>query len=329
MLRSLLFTVIYGAVMALQDSSLDMHWLLWKKNHSKIYTSEVEELGRREIWERNLRLITVHNLEASFGMHTYHLGMNHMGDKTREEILQMFAGTRVPPNLTRRSSTFVASAGISVPDSLDWREKGYVTEVKDQGSCGSCWAFSAAGALEGQLKRTTGQVKSLSPQNLVDCSSKYGNEGCNGGYISRAFQYVIDNGGIDSDEAYPYTAMDGQCRYDQAQRAANCSSYNHVSQGDEEALKQAVATIGPISVAIDATRPTFILYHSGVYNDPTCTQKTNHAVLVVGYGSLNGEDYWLVKNSWGTRFGDGGYIRIARNKGNMCGIANYAYYPLM
>ncbi|KAI5618194.1 cathepsin S,-like 2, tandem duplicate 2 precursor [Silurus asotus] len=329
MLRSLLLTVICGAVVALKDPTLDMHWMLWKKSHSKTYTSELEDFGRRDIWERNLRLITRHNLEASLGLHTYELGMNHMGDMTGEEILQMIAGTRVPPNLNRRTSTFVASAGIAVPDTVDWREKGYVTEVKNQGSCGSCWAFSAAGALEGQLKRTTGQVKSLSPQNLVDCSSKYGNKGCNGGLMTKAFQYVIDNGGIDSDEAYPYTAMDGQCRYDQSQKAANCSSYSYVSEGDEEALKQSVATIGPISVAIDATRPTFILYRSGVYSDSSCSQDVNHGVLAVGYGNLNGEDYWLVKNSWGTGFGDGGYIRIARNKGNMCGIANYACYPIM
>ncbi|KAL6488559.1 hypothetical protein MHYP_G00023000 [Metynnis hypsauchen] len=328
MLRSLLFTVLCGATVALTDPDLDFHWQLWKKTHSKIYSSKVEELGRREIWERNLRLITLHNLEASLGMHTYDMGMNHMGDMTTEEILQTLAGTRVPSNL-KRTSSFVASTGASLPDSIDWRENGYVTDVKQQGACGSCWAFSAAGALEGQLKKTTGQLLSLSPQNLVDCSTKYGNKGCNGGYMSHAFQYVIDNGGIDSEEYYPYTGLDGQCRYDPSHRAANCSHYYFVSEGDEEALKQAVATIGPISVGIDATRPQFIMYRSGVYNDPSCTQKINHAVLAVGYGTLNGQDYWLVKNSWGTSFGDGGYIRMARNKGNMCGIASGACYPVM
>ncbi|KAK3551186.1 hypothetical protein QTP70_013864 [Hemibagrus guttatus] len=328
MLRSLVFIVIFGAVVALKDPTLDMHWTLWKKNHSKSYTSELEEMGRREIWERNLRLITLHNLEASLGMHTYELGMNHMGDMTTEEILQMFAGIRIPSNLARRSSTFAASAGVSVPDSVDWRDQGYVTEVKNQGSCGSCWAFSAAGALEAQLKKKTGRLLSLSPQNLVDCSVPYGNKGCNGGYMSAAFQYVINNG-IASEEAYPYTGVDGQCRYDQSQRVANCTSYRYVSGGDEEALKQAVATIGPISVAIDATRPSFILYRSGIYNDPSCSHDVNHGVLAIGYGSQNGDDYWLVKNSWGTRFGDGGYIRMARNKGNMCGIASYPCYPIM
>ncbi|XP_062848547.1 cathepsin S-like [Trichomycterus rosablanca] len=329
MLRSLLFTVLFGTALAITDPSLDLHWQMWKKNHSKIYSTEVEELGRREIWERNLHMITLHNLEATMGMHLYVVRMNHLGDMTEAEIMQSLAGTRVPPNLRRPTLPLVASSGRSVPDSIDWREKGYVTEVKQQGSCGSCWAFSSAGALEGQLMKTTGRLVSLSPQNLVDCSFKYGNMGCNGGFMSEAFKYVIDNGGIDSDRDYPYTASEGPCRYNPSQRAANCSSYNFVSGGNEEALKEAVATIGPISVAIDATRPKFVMYHSGVYSDPTCTQNVNHAVLVVGYGTLNGEDYWLVKNSWGTSFGDGGYIRIARNKGNMCGIASYACYPIM
>ncbi|XP_030640894.1 cathepsin S-like isoform X1 [Chanos chanos] len=278
MLRALLIVVLCGASMALTDPNLDLHWQMWKKTHYKSYENEVEELGRRELWEKNLRLITLHNLEASMGMHTYDLGMNHMGDL---------------------------------------------------GACGSCWAFSSVGALEGQMKKTTGRLFSLSPQNLVDCSSKYGTMGCNGGWMYDAFRYVIANGGIESDASYPYVGVQQQCHYDPSKRAANCSSYNFVAKGDEQALKEAVATIGPISVAIDATRPQFILYRSGVYNDPSCSQRINHAVLVVGYGTLNGQDYWLVKNSWGTAFGDGGYIRMSRNKGNQCGIASYGTYPIM
>ncbi|KAK9961057.1 hypothetical protein ABG768_008874 [Culter alburnus] len=206
---------------------------------------------------------------------------------------------------------FVGSSGASVPDSLDWREKGYVSSVKHL------------------LMKTTGKLVDLSPQNLVDCSSSYGDKGCSGGFMDHAFQYVIDNGGIDSEASYPYEAVQGQCRYNPAQRAANCTKYYFVSEGDEEALKDAVANIGPIAVAIDATHPKFVLYHSGVYNDPSCTQKINHGVLVVGYGAIDGQDYWLVKNSWGTGFGDGGYIRMARNQNNMCGIALYPCYPVM
>nr|XP_055066508.1 cathepsin S, ortholog2, tandem duplicate 1 [Misgurnus anguillicaudatus] len=329
MFGSLLFVVFCGAALAHFNSNLDQHWEMWKKTHGKSYTSEVEELGRREVWERNLQLITIHNLEVSMGMHSYDLGMNHMGDMTSEEILQTLAVTRVPPGFRRQIGRFRGSSGSAPPESLDWREKGYVTGVKMQGACGSCWAFSSVGALEGQLKKTTGKLIDLSPQNLVDCSSKYGNKGCNGGFMSSAFQYVIDNGGIDPETSYPYEAVQGQCRYNPSVHAANCTKYYFTPQGDENALKQALADVGPISVAIDATRPQFIMYRSGVYNDQTCTKNVNHAVLAVGYGTLDGQDYWLVKNSWGATFGDGGYIRIARNQNNMCGIASYACYPVM
>ncbi|XP_052002548.1 cathepsin S, ortholog2, tandem duplicate 1 [Xyrauchen texanus] len=329
MFGSLLFAVFCGVALAHFNSNLDQHWEMWKKTHGKIYSSEFEELGRRELWERNIQLITLHNLEASMGMHTYDLGMNQMGDLTTEEIMQTFAMTRIPPGLKRQTANIVGSSGDPPPDSVDWREKGYVTSVKMQGACGSCWAFSSVGALEGQLKKTTGNLVDLSPQNLVDCSSKYGNKGCNGGFMTSAFQYVIDNGGIDAESSYPYEGVQKQCRYNPIQHAANCTKYYFVRQGDEEALKQALANVGPISVAIDATRPQFVMYRSGVYNDPTCTKKVNHAVLAVGYGTMDGQDFWLVKNSWGLYFGDGGYIRIARNQNNMCGIASYACYPVM
>ncbi|XP_018620342.2 cathepsin S-like [Scleropages formosus] len=329
MLWSLFCAAVFGPAAALISSDLDLHWQMWKSKHDKSYQDQADDLLRRQIWEKNLRLIALHNLEASMGMHTYDLSMNHLGDMTSEEIIATLTGIHVPSDLQRKSSAFVGSSGAALPDSIDWREKGYVTAVKNQGACGSCWAFSAAGALEGQLMKTQGKLVDLSPQNLVDCSSKYGNKGCHGGFMTRAFHYVIDNKGIDSDASYPYTGHDDQCKYNAANRAANCTSYHFVSEGDEEALKEAVATIGPISVAIDATQPKFAFYRSGIYDDPGCTQKVNHGVLVVGYGTLNGVDYWLVKNSWGQYFGDQGYIRMARNKNDQCGIALYACYPVM
>ncbi|XP_073342203.1 cathepsin S-like [Pagrus major] len=324
----LLFSLCLMAA-ATFDSRLDFHWDLWKKNHQKSYRDEVEEASRRELWEQNLMLITKHNLEASMGLHTYELSMNHMGDLTPEEILQSYATLIPSTGIQRAPSPFAGTSGAAAPDTVDWREKGYVTKVKMQGACGSCWAFSAAGALEGQLFKKTGKLVDLSPQNLVDCSTKYGNHGCHGGNMAYAFQYVIDNQGIDSDTSYPYTGQESQCRYNPSYRAANCSQYSSLPEGDEGALKQAVATIGPISVGIDATRPRFAFYRSGVYNDPSCSKKVNHAVLVVGYGTLNGEDYWLVKNSWGTSFGDEGYIRMSRNNDDQCGITQDASYPIM
>ncbi|KAM9852038.1 uncharacterized protein ACBR49_005144 [Aulostomus maculatus] len=330
MLAGLLLVSLCVGAAAMFDDTLDIHWMLWKKTHGKTYKDEVEDVHRRGLWEKNLMLITKHNLEASLGLHTYELGMNYLGDLTAEEVLQSLSTLSPPDDLQRAPWDFAGAMGAALPDTVDWRQAGYVTSVKMQGSCGSCWAFSAAGALEGQLAKTTGTLVDLSPQNLVDCSSKYGNHGCNGGFMSRAFQYVIDNRGIDSDAAYPYTGrMSQQCHYNPTYRAANCSQYHFLPQGDEEALKQAVATVGPISVGVDASQPEFYLYRRGVYNDPKCSTRVNHAVLVVGYGTLSGDDYWLVKNSWGVSFGDLGYIRMARNKNDQCGIAQYACYPVM
>ncbi|XP_053330899.1 cathepsin S [Spea bombifrons] len=327
---ALLLMVMIGATRAMIDPALDNHWQLWKEAYGKEYDNLREDLSRRVTWEKNLKLVTLHNLEHSLGMHSYELGMNHLGDMTSEEVMATLTGLVVPPQSERLSSSgnkWNSTRRTSLPDSVDWRERGLVTNVKNQGGCGSCWAFSAVGALEGQMKLKTGNLVSLSPQNLVDCSRKYGNKGCSGGYMTQAFQYVIDNQGIDSDSSYPYSAMDQQCRYDPAGKASTCVKYTEVQPGTEDNLKQVVATVGPVSVAIDGTRPSFFLYKSGVYDDPSCTKNVNHGVLVVGYGNLNGKDFWLVKNSWGEKYGDQGYVRIARNQGNLCAIASYPSYP--
>ncbi|XP_074837159.1 cathepsin S-like isoform X2 [Carettochelys insculpta] len=268
----------------------------------------------------------LHNFEHSLGLHSYELGMNHLADMTGEEVAALLTGVKIPHQLDR-NSIYRTHPGHSVPDSMDWREKGCVTDVKNQGACGSCWAFSAVGALEAQVKLKTGNLVSLSAQNLVDCSTMYGNHGCGGGLMTDAFQYIIDNDGIDSDASYPYTAQNGTCHYNSTTRAATCSKYVELPYADEAALKDAIANIGPVSVAIDAKQPTFFLYRSGVYDDPRCTQEVNHGVLAIGYGTLDGKDFWLVKNSWGKYFGDQGYIRMSRNNGNHCGIASYGCYP--
>ncbi|KAG7271643.1 hypothetical protein CRUP_033967 [Coryphaenoides rupestris] len=312
------------------ETNLDPHWDLWKKTHNKNYETSVEELGRRGLWESNLQMISIHNLEESLGLHTYRLSMNHLGDTTREERLRSLATLRIPPDLQRAPSTFQgAAAGDPVPDTVDWRAKGLVTSVKDQGKCGSCWAFSAVGSLEGQLAKNTGRLVDLSPQNLIDCSSMFGNHGCRGGVMDQAFRYVMVNQGIDSEAAYPYQAADGQCKYNVASRAANCSGYGVLPVGSEVMLQKAVALVGPVSVTVDASRETFAFYHSGVYNDPDCTFVLNHGMLAVGYGTLKDQQYWLIKNSWGTGFGEEGYIRMARNMGNQCGIGLYSIYALM
>ncbi|KAG8449845.1 hypothetical protein GDO86_016496 [Hymenochirus boettgeri] len=312
-----------------QDDRLDSDWETWKRTYQKQYNSQTDELMRRLIWQKNLRIINTHNLEFSQGLHTYEMAMNKLGDMTSEEVVQTMTGLRVH---TRSRSINITSEKLNepehIPDSIDYRKKGYVTPVRNQGQCGSCWAFSSVGALEGQLKKKTGKIVVLSPQNLVDCAKK--NDGCGGGYMTYAFEYVRDNKGIDSEEAYPYVGQDQQCMYNVSGRAAKCKGFKEVTEGSEKALKKAVALVGPVSVGIDAGLSSFQFYSKGIYYDKDCkAADINHAVLAVGYGIQKKAKYWIIKNSWGEEWGNKGYILMARDKGNACGIANLASYPVM
>jgi cathepsin L len=177
---------------------------------------------------------------------------------------------------------------------------------------------------------STKKLVSLSEQNLVDCSTPEGNQGCNGGLMDQAFTYVEKNGGIDTEAAYPYEAQDEQCEFNKKTVGATVTSFTDVKSGDESALKSAAANIGPISVAIDASSFMFQFYSSGVYDDSQCGNKMenlDHGVTLVGYGTQDGKDYWLVKNSWAATWGEKGYIQMSRNKDNQCGIATAASYP--
>uniref|UniRef100_A0A3Q3BIY7 Cathepsin L1-like n=1 Tax=Haplochromis burtoni TaxID=8153 RepID=A0A3Q3BIY7_HAPBU len=237
-------------------------------------------------------------------------------------------GLKLEETVNFTNGTFKDVSDSPLPANVDWRKEGLVGPVRNQGLCGSCWAFSSLGALEGQLKKHTGTLVSLSPQNLVDCSTQDGNLGCRGGYITKAYSYVIRNGGVDSESFYPYEHKNGKCRYSVQGRAGYCSKFSVLPEGDEKMLQKVLASVGPISVAVNAMLESFHMYSGGLYNVPSCNPKLiNHAVLLVGYGTDGGQDYWLVKNSWGTAWGEGGYIRLARNKNNLCGIASFPVYP--
>jgi cathepsin L len=271
-----------------------------------------------------------HNSEVATGKHTYTLAMNKFGDLSSAEFGRLYNGFNGTQKvtLTKPNALFTFNPNVQVPDSIDWRTQGYVTPIKDQGQCGSCWSFSATGSLEGQHFKATGQLVSLSEQNLVDCSQAQGNMGCNGGLMDQAFTYIKVNNGIDTEAAYPYEAVDQSCSFDAKSVGATDSGFVDVKSKDENALQQAVGTVGPVSVAIDASHTSFQFYHSGVYHEPLCSAtRLDHGVLAVGYGADGSSDYWIVKNSWGTSWGDSGYIKMSRNKKNNCGIATAASYP--
>jgi len=332
-----LVAIVISATSAafLQDVAKE-EWTSFKLEHSKKYDDPMEERFRQKIFLENKRKIARHNQLYELGKVTYKLGLNKYADLLHQEFAAAMNGYNRSTNSinafnTRLQAVTYIEPDVDVPASVDWRDKGSVTPIKDQGHCGSCWSFSATGALEGQHFRKTGKLVSLSEQNLIDCSSKNGNDGCNGGLMDQAFQYIKDNGGIDTEKTYPYEGVDDTCRYNAKNSGATDKGFVDIPQGNEIKLKKAVATMGPVSVAIDASRSTFQLYSEGVYYDPECSSdQLDHGVLAVGYGTdEKGQDYWIVKNSWGTTWGDKGYILMARNKDNHCGIATASSYPLV
>ena len=299
----------------------------WLVKHGKVYNALGEKEKRFEIFKDNLRFIDEHNADES---RSYRVGLNRFADLTNEEYRATYLGTKKPKKISMKSDRYAPRVGEQLPEFVDWREKGAVGPVKDQESCGSCWAFSAVAAVEGINQIVTGDMIVLSEQELVDCDTTY-NEGCNGGLMDYAFEFIINNGGIDTEEDYPYTGRDGTCdTYRKNAKVVSIDSYEDVPSNNEVALKKAVAT-QPVSVAIEAGGRAFQFYNSGIF-DGSCGTQLDHGVTAVGYGTENGKDYWIVKNSWGGSWGEAGYIKMARNLANAatgkCGIAMEASYPI-
>ncbi|XP_045477246.1 procathepsin L-like [Harmonia axyridis] len=311
---------------AVQDDEVLRKWSEFQATYGKSYRSPVEARKRLAIFRNNLNQIEQHNALFEEGKTTYTKGINQFADWTKDEFLQYVnKGLKNKPTVV--GLPFNRTKGFVVPESIDWRTNNVVTGVKDQGQCGSCWAFSSTGSIEGQLG-LKGNLVSLSEQNLMDCSWDQGNMGCNGGLMTSAFDYVMQNG-IESESDYPYQEYDGDCNADPSKVVTKMSNYVNIDSGSEPALQEAVAQIGPISVAIDASFE-LQLYDSGILDDGSCSSESlNHGVLLVGMGIENGKEYYIVKNSWGASWGEKGYFRLVRNKNNRCGIATMATYPVL
>ncbi|XP_060523574.1 procathepsin L-like [Cylas formicarius] len=319
------------------EDLLEEEWKAFKMTYNKAYPSADVERFRREVFIENRAKIARFNQEYSQGRRNYVQQLNPYGDLLHHEFTNILNGfnrsglarPRIPT-----STTYIPSANVNLPASVDWRQVGAVGPVKSQGMCACCWAFAAAGALEGHWFRKTGQLVDVSEQNLVDCTKDLGNDGCTGGLMNPAFEYVRQNDGVDSEESYPYEGTDNQqCRFKPEDVVVKCTGYVDIAEGDEQGLEIAIATLGPVTAAIDASKDGFQFYSDGVYYDPDCGSRQedmNHAVLIVGYGQEpNGQKYWLVKNSYGPQWGVGGYVKMAKDANNHCGIANQASYPLV
>ncbi|KAL7732137.1 hypothetical protein ACLKA6_010265 [Drosophila palustris] len=303
---------------------LSFEWEDFKLSHNKTYKTESEEHLRWRIFKANKEMIDRHNERYAAGQETFEMGVNEFTDLLPREFESLMLSSY---NMTEDEGGLIYSPppNVELPDTVDWRTKGAVTPVKNQGKCGSCWAFAAVATLEGQHFLRRGHLIELSEQNLLDCSTS--DHGCKGGLASRALSYIRRNHGIDTAKSYPYKARKQPCHFKKSLIAATVRNIVHVKAGSEFALAAAVATKGPVAVSIDATHLQY--YKRGVLRK-TCHKKPNHAVTVVGYGKdIKEGDYWLVKNSWGIKRGEKGYVRMARKHHNMCHIATRPVYPIV
>ncbi|KAG6722750.1 hypothetical protein I3842_03G175900 [Carya illinoinensis] len=293
----------------------------WLERHRRTYKSQQEWEMRFGIYQCNVQFIDYTNSQNL----SFKLTDNKFADLTNEEFKATYLGFR---SMGHSKTNFSYGKDVDLPTRVDWRKNGAVTPIKNQGQCGSCWAFSSVAAVEGINKIKTGQLISLSEQELVDCDFQC--QGCNGGYMDKAFEYIKETGGLTTEEEYPYRASSGTCdKAKEKDHVVTISGYESVPANNEKSLQSAVAN-QPVSVAIDASGYEFQLYSQGIFTD-RCGKLLNHGVTAVGYGEKNGMKYWLVKNSWGTSWGESGYIRLTRDTADnqgVCGIAMEASYPL-
>jgi C1A family cysteine protease len=312
-------TSLYGSAMTAQD----YEFIKFVTTHGKSYATKEEYEFRSNLFKQALAKIELENAKVE---NTFTVGINKFADWTHEEYKRLLgyksnriAGSRPAP----------VNYNVSIPTSVDWRTEGAVNPVKDQGQCGSCWAFSAVSSTESRYKIAKGTLYSLSEQQVVDCCDYGGSMGCNGGDEDQAMDYIRDKG-IMLGKDYPYVAYDQDCAYDANKLTpVHPSSHTMVQANSAVALKTAIAS-GPVSVAIEADTTVFQFYTGGILNSKSCGTDLDHAVVAVGYGvdSVKGE-FYIVRNSWGSSWGEKGYVRIAGGKdgAGICGIQSDCAYP--
>ncbi|XP_063833643.1 cathepsin K-like [Ostrinia nubilalis] len=300
----------------------------YKKHHGKTYKQN-EQAMRKAIFHKNWKIIRAHNLK-NLG---YKMELNVFADRTPEE-LNILAGTR-PSSPTAvgtmpfpHSDEEIKELAEDLPDSYDMRFLGYVGPIKNQGECGSCWAFSTTATVEGALSKSNGgRNVDLSEQSLVDCAWGFENSGCNGGQLDKAYEYILKHG-IPFDSQYEYRQKDGYCKVDNTTDTFKIRGFGLVTPRNPEALKLALVKYGPVSIAIRATRNMY-LYTNGIFYDINCDGlHVNHGVVVVGYGERDGTPYWIVRNSWGENWGQDGYILMSALNDN-CKVMDSPYYPIV
>uniref|UniRef100_H3A685 Uncharacterized protein n=2 Tax=Latimeria chalumnae TaxID=7897 RepID=H3A685_LATCH len=316
MKRILLFVIILAVVSGI--SILDTEWQSWKSQYGKEYSSLQEEWFRREIWEKTKKEVLEHNRLADLGIKSYWTELNHFADMTPDELLSR--SCEFPTELQDDiAEEFQARTDVIRNQSRDWREEGSVTCVKDQHKCHSCWIFAAVGVIESCYFIKYKKLYSLSEQQVLDCSGG----GCKkGGHRIVAWDYINKARGLMKEEDYPYIAKVRKCYFNLKKSLRVNITYSKLP--NERSMAEEVFRHGPITASIFVPK-TFSRYNGkGIFDEKRCEGKGRHAIIIVGFGTENGVDYWIIKNSWGQRWGDKGYARIKRNA-NVCQITQDSY----